>query len=174
MPVPTPAATPSTVPTPAATPAATPAVPRLTVRGFPEHSRPTEYAPSGTMSHSRIDNSVAAIRDDPTPNPAVAEAVARVRAAIRDKHVNAFSVIDILAAVCDAGISWTVAEDVLVEIAMGADGLAGTADDLIPPGTVRAIKSLLKLGIVRDLASWMWNTKPSTTTAQRRNRFWCL
>ena len=170
MPVPTPAATSSTVPTPAATPA----VPRLTVHGFPA-SHPTEYAPSGTMSHSRTDNSVAAIRIDPTPNPAVAEAVARVRAAIRDKHVNAFSVIDILAAVCDAGISWTVAEDVLVEIAMGADGLAGTADDLIPPGTVRAIKSLLKLGIVRDLASWMWNTKPSTTTtAPRRNRFWCL
>lgn len=44
-----------------------------------------------------------------------------------------------------------VVEETLLRIAAGADGITGTADDIIPPQVVNDVIALLKTGLVGDL-----------------------
>ena len=70
------------------------------------------------------------------------------------------SAVDILRAVGRVGARWDLAPDILKEIAKGDDGIAGTADDHIPPATVRALRFMLSNGVVIDLVRWIrgWAT----------------
>lgn len=87
-------------------------------------------------------------------DPRVAEVAAKVRAMIADGSVDPLSAIAIVRSIASVGASWDIVEDVVGEIAKGADGIAGTPDDLIPPGTLSMLTALLHSGVVRDLVSW--------------------
>jgi HEAT repeat protein len=78
----------------------------------------------------------------------------RVRALIANGDVDVNSAVQLIRAAADVGASWSAVEDVMIEIAKGRDGVAGTADDLIPESTVNLLKVLLHSGVVRDIAAW--------------------
>jgi len=87
-------------------------------------------------------------------DPAIASVAAKVRAMIASGQVNPLSAIDIIRTAASVGASWDVVEDVVAEIAKGADGIAGTQDDLIPASTVNMLSALLHSGVVRDIVAW--------------------
>lgn len=87
-------------------------------------------------------------------DPRVAEVAAKVRAMIADGSLDPLSAIGIVRAIASIGASWDIVEDVAREIAKGADGIAGTADDLIPPSTLSMLSALLHSGVVSDLVKW--------------------
>ena len=87
-------------------------------------------------------------------DPHVAEAAARVREMIAQGCVDTSSAVAIVRAAAAAGVTWDSVEDVVAEIAKGADGISGTADDLIPAATLDMLTSLLNSGVVRDVVSW--------------------
>lgn len=86
--------------------------------------------------------------------PPVSEAAAAVREQIATGQVNPFSAVAIMRAAARAGAGWETAEEVVAFVAKGADGIGGTADDLIPMATMAMLTSLLHNGVVRDLAAW--------------------
>lgn len=88
------------------------------------------------------------------PHDRVRVLTTKLRQLVESGKVDPTSVIDLLKTAASLGASWAVAEDVLVELAKGADGIAGTADDLIPPMTVQLIKVMVRHGVVRDIAAW--------------------
>ncbi len=87
-------------------------------------------------------------------DPKVAEVAAKVRAMIADGSVDPLSAIAILRSAAAVGASWDVVEDVVREIAKGADGIAGTSDDLIPASTLSMLSALLHSGVVKDIVAW--------------------
>ena len=86
--------------------------------------------------------------------PTVKELADRVRATVATGDVDATSAIQLIRAAYSVGASWDVVEDVVIELAKGPDGVAGTADDLIPESTLTLLKVLLHSGVVRDLTAW--------------------
>ena len=90
-----------------------------------------------------------------TPQQRVAAIADEVRAMISRGEVDASSAFGILKSAATVGASWDVAESVLVELAKGADGVAGTPDDIIPASTVQAMQAMLRHGVVRDIAAWV-------------------
>lgn len=84
----------------------------------------------------------------------VCEVAAAVREQIATGQLNPFSAVAIIRAAAAAGSGWDAVEDVVTAIAKGADGIGGTADDLIPMATLAMLTSLLHNGVVRDLVAW--------------------
>lgn len=84
----------------------------------------------------------------------VSELAGKVREIVAKGEIDAGSAIQVIRATLAVGASWDVVEDVVRELAKGADGVAGTADDLIPQPTLDILCSLLNSGAVRDLVSW--------------------
>ena len=111
------------------------------------------------------------------PTPA-AEVAAAVRELIATGRVAPFSAVAIIRAAARAGASWDAVEDVVATIAKGADGIGGTADDLIPMSTLAMLTSLLHNGVVRDLVTWVLELTggggaedaPGTEPAQSQHR----
>jgi hypothetical protein len=99
-----------------------------------------------------------------TPQQRVTMIADEVRAMISRGDVDASSAFGILKSAAAVGASWEMAESVLVELAKGADGIAGTADDLIPSSTVQLIKVMLRHGVVRDIAAWASELLSPATT----------
>lgn len=91
---------------------------------------------------------------DNTSDPRIAQVAQEIRAMIASGKVNPLSAIDIIRTAASVGASWDAVEDIVAEIAKGADGIAGTADDLIPPSTLNMLSALLHSGVVRDIVSW--------------------
>lgn len=88
-------------------------------------------------------------------SPAVRDMADKVRALVARGDVSPTSAIDIIRAATKVGASWDAVEDVVTELAKGADGIAGTADDLIPPSTMSLLRTLLRSGVVTDLVVWV-------------------
>lgn len=109
----------------------------------------------------------------PVATPAHTERVRLVACKVRDLiasgKVDVSSAFEILKTAAAVGASWEVAEEALVELAKGADGLAGTSDDLIPEHTVEVIKFLLRNGVVHDIVSWA-----TTAMGVARAPWWML
>lgn len=79
----------------------------------------------------------------------------KVRALIASGTVDPLSAIDIIRAAAKVCASWDQVEDAVTELAKGADGIQGTADDLIPPATLKVLLTMLRSGVVRDLVGWV-------------------
>lgn len=90
----------------------------------------------------------------PARDPAVAQALAKLRAQVAAGKVDAFSAVAVIRAAASAGAGWAIVEDVVVELAKGADGIAGTADDLIPASTLHTLRNLMHSGVLKDLVAW--------------------
>lgn len=84
----------------------------------------------------------------------VPEIAETVRGMIATGTLDPGSAVGIIKAVATVGASWDVVEDVVAEIAKGADGIAGTEDDLIPASTLSMLSALLHSGVVRDMVGW--------------------
>lgn len=103
------------------------------------------------------------------PSKRVRQVAQKVRDMIAGGGVNVASAFDILRTAASVGASWEIAEEVLVEIAKGADGVSGTADDLIPAQTLEVIRFLLNNGVVRDIVTWA-----ATAATGARAPLWML
>lgn len=77
-----------------------------------------------------------------------------VRGAIAEGTVDPSSAFGIIHYVATAGASWEVVEAAVELLAKGADGVAGTLDDLIPETTMIVLRIMLRHRVVRDLAAW--------------------
>lgn len=88
----------------------------------------------------------------PAPERVLAD---RVLALVRDRRINPTSALQLIRAAASVGASWEAVEAVVTELAKGADGIAGTADDLIPPATLATLRVMLGSGVVRELAEWV-------------------
>lgn len=106
---------------------------------------------------------VAAVPATALPHERVRIVASYVRELIARGDVDATSVFGILSNAACIGGSWAVAEEVLVELAKGADGISGTTDDLIPPMTVQLIKVMVRHGVVRDIVAWATQTVGEST-----------
>lgn len=98
----------------------------------------------------------------------------KVRDMIRNGTVNPTSVMEIVVAVHALNPHWETVEDVVTEIAKGPDGIAGTADDLIPASTMSVLTILLRAGAVRDIALWLQNRTPSGCGSSFKRLFECF
>lgn len=87
-------------------------------------------------------------------DPKIRAIADKVRAMMTGGQVDMGSAVQIIRAAAAVGASWDVVEDVITEIAKGADGVSGTSDDLIPQGTLTMLLALLHSGVVRDMAAW--------------------
>lgn len=104
----------------------------------------------------------------------------QVRDMIRTGALNPFSAIDIVRAATTLGANFDTIEAVVEEIAKGADGIGGTADDLIPMSTMSLLRTLLHSGAVRDILGWFWsgdssaaeNTPPKSAGVWRLLSCW--
>lgn len=105
-------------------------------------------------------------------NPHVRVLADKVRAMIAAGRVSPFSVIEIVRAVVATGASWDIVEDVVEEIAKGADGIGGTADDLIPQSVLGVMLTLLRTGAVRDLVSWVAALSRAAAPAAPPQSWW--
>lgn len=85
----------------------------------------------------------------------------KVRAMMADGQVDMTSAVQIIRAAAAVGASWDAVEDVITEIAKGADGVSGTADDLIPQATLNMLVALLHSGVVRDMVAWAAEMSPA-------------
>lgn len=81
--------------------------------------------------------------------------MARIRDCIRRRDLDPASAIRVIRLAATLSPSWRVALDAVREIAKGADGVAGTADDLIPTATLDLISRMLDGGAVGDLLDWV-------------------
>lgn len=79
----------------------------------------------------------------------------KVRQLLAKGSINPQSAVEIVRAAGAVGARWETVEEVIQELARGADGISGTADDLIPPDTLGVLLMMLHSGVVRDLAGWM-------------------
>ena len=100
------------------------------------------------------------------PNPRVAEIAALLRQQIAGGSLSPTSAVAIINTAASLGASWDIVEDVIAEIAKGADGISGTEDDIIPASTVSTLKTLLHGGVVRDMASWVVDLQRPTGGAK--------
>lgn len=95
-----------------------------------------------------------------TTDPRVADIAARLRAQIAAGQLDPGGAVAIIRAAAGllggdrAAASWDLVEDVIAELAKGADGVSGTQDDLIPPPTAAMLSALLHGGVVRDMVAW--------------------
>lgn len=107
------------------------------------------------------------------PKPVIITELAdKVRALMAGGKVDMGSAVQIIRAAAEVGASWDVVEDVITEIAKGADGVSGTADDLIPHATLTMLLALLHSGVVRDMAAWAAEMS-GTTGCLALKRFKC-
>lgn len=90
-------------------------------------------------------------------DPVVREVGDKIRDMIRSGNLNPFSAIDIIRAATKIGASRDAVEEIVTEVAKGADGIGGTEDDLIPMATLDILRTLLRSGIVRDLVAWVYD-----------------
>lgn len=89
--------------------------------------------------------------------PAIAT---QIRQQIAAGSLDPASAVGIIRAAASLGASWDTVEAVVAELAKGADGIAGTEDDVIPPSTVALLSALLRSGVVRDMAAWGAQAQP--------------
>lgn len=89
-----------------------------------------------------------------------------IRAALRDNTINPLSVMSVITAGMEelAAIrsmsgpeKLATLQAALHDIASGADGIANTADDLIPPATLVAINQILDTGLLGDVVDAVLN-----------------
>lgn len=91
-----------------------------------------------------------------------------VRGMVKQGGVSPFSVMEIVAVAYKLSPEWETVEDIVSEIAKGADGVSGTQDDLIPAATLHVLVMLLRNGVVRDIATWMTKQAPAATCPFRK------
>lgn len=96
-------------------------------------------------------------------DPKITAIAVKVRVAMADGRVDMDSAVHIIRTAVDVGASWATVEDVITEIAKGADGVLGTPDDLIPRTTLDMLLTLLHGGVVRDMAQWAGDIITSST-----------
>lgn len=89
-----------------------------------------------------------------------------IRTAFRNNTINPLSVMSVITAGMEelAAIrtmtgpeKLTTLQAALSDIASGADGIANTADDLIPPVTLAAINQILDTGLLGDIVNAVLN-----------------
>lgn len=105
-------------------------------------------------------------------SPAVKEVADKVRALVAQGALNPFSVVDIIRSAARVGASWDAVEDVVTEIAKGADGIGGTADDLIPLPVMALISTMLSNGVVRDIVAWATEVDPAAPVDGKPAPWW--
>ena len=106
---------------------------------------------------------------------AVGEVAHKLRQMMASGEVSPFNAVDIIKAAGRVGASWDTVEDIITEIAKGADGIGGTADDVIPMPVLALLKTLLRHGVVRDMAAWaaeLEATRPAFFSVFKRLCFW--
>lgn len=119
--------------------------------------------------------------DTYVPDPAVKAVSDQIRAMIRSGQLSPFSAIEIIRAATNIGADLDAVESIIEEIAKGADGIGGTADDLIPASTMEILRTLLHSGVVRDVVSWVADLLSGDTPAGAEHvkqtgwrRLWCF
>ncbi len=112
-------------------------------------SRPT--SPTAAVA---AQPSMRAPRPSDAPDPRVRDVVDKVRAMASRGKFDVLSAMQVIHAAAKAGASWDVVEDAVVELAKGADGIAGTADDIIPAATLSTLRYLMHSGVLRDVVEW--------------------
>lgn len=105
-------------------------------------------------------------------DPRVRAVADRVRALIASGRVSPFSAIEIVRAVVAAGASWDLVEEAVEEIAKGADGVGGTADDLIPQSVLSVMITMLRAGAVRDLVAWVASLSRGPAAGGGKRAWW--
>lgn len=103
----------------------------------------------------RFADTIGTVDAGHVPDPAVKAVSDQIRAMIRSGQLSPFSAIEIIRAATNIGADLDAVESIIEEIAKGADGIGGTADDLIPVSTVEILRTLLHSGVVRDVVSWV-------------------
>lgn len=89
-----------------------------------------------------------------TVDPRAREAAVRVRHTVSEGRVSPFEVVDILRAIAaEVHRDPTLAEDVVVELAKGRQGLAGAMDNVLPAATVCQLMALLRCGVLPDVVA---------------------
>ena len=87
-------------------------------------------------------------------DPRAREAADRVRRSVTNGRVSPFEVVDVLRAIAaEVPRDPTLAEDVVVELAKGRQGLAGAMDNVLPAATVCQLLSLLRCGVLPDVVA---------------------
>jgi hypothetical protein len=81
--------------------------------------------------------------------------ICEIRTLIQSGSLSPLSVISIIRAAARLSPSWDVAEQVVRELAKGADGIEGTADDLIPQASLDMLSAMAHSGAARDLLEWV-------------------
>jgi len=104
----------------------------------------------------------------PTPADRVQAVANHVRLMLASGRVDAGSAFAVFKAAAQVGASWDVAVEAVAELAKGADGVAGTADDLIPQQTVTAMQAMLAHGVLADVAHWASSIAPFAAPAAPR------
>lgn len=84
-----------------------------------------------------------------------AQIAGEVRALVASGHVDPLRVVAIVKAAATGGHPWPVVVRAVEEIAKGADGVAGTADDCIPAAQMALLRTLLDSGVVADVTQWV-------------------
>lgn len=117
-------------------------------------------APHDLMRFSTHHTTLREVDALSSTDPAVRAVSDQIRAMIRTGNLNPFSAIEIIRAATNIGADLGAVESIVEEIAKGADGVGGTADDLIPAATLEILKTLLRSGVVRDVVSWVADLLP--------------
>jgi hypothetical protein len=88
----------------------------------------------------------------------------------RLSQLNAPSAVDVIVAVTKATASKQEAIEALRKLASGADGVAGTADDLIPESVVGVLAFLIENGVAADIVA-LASSGPVGVLARRALQF---
>ena len=116
---------------------------------IPENPLPPAAAPVAAPADSTVSRDVQVVANT-------------LRDLISKGRVDCTSAVAVIRAVGDVCKSARIArnavvdviEAVVVELAKGKDGILGTADDLIPPGVLQVLQTLIHQEVVRELAAW--------------------
>lgn len=100
-----------------------------------------------------------------TVDPAAKEAAVRVRALVVSGLVSPFEVMDVLRAIAGEVPDPALAEDVVVELVKGRDGLASAMDNDLPAATVHSLITLLRCGVLVDIVGVL-------AAPQKRTPWW--
>lgn len=89
-----------------------------------------------------------------TVDPRARAAAGTVRQMVADGRVSPFEAIAVLRAIAaEVARDPTLADDVVVELAKGRQGLAGALDNVLPAATVCQLLSLLRCGVLPDVVA---------------------
>lgn len=94
-------------------------------------------------------------------DPRAREVAIRVRHMVSGGRVSPFEVVDILRAIAaEVHRDPDLAEDVVVELAKGRQGLAGAMDNVLPAATVCQLLTLLRCGVLPEVMPLLAPPRP--------------